>query len=296
MIDVDMKDQRFSNMRIKTFGWQGYTGQIKRIEEGFAALGNKIVDNINDAELVYFNDRNFNDIDLIKDFKGIKIFNILDTINSSADDFANWKKFLNQADYITCISNTVKEKVKITMGIESKVIFNPIKDVRKVDLTNKIIKEQFLYVGRTYDPNKRFHILRELFSSFLKQENLAVCGTEDPFFAKYYGVVEDNILNQIYNSVDVVLLPSKEEGIGLSMIEAIVCEKMPICCTDNQTASEFLPRSFLAEPNSFSIFEKINDFFENKAYYMDNILRLKDIYKQQFDKVTVAKNILNLCN
>ena len=38
-------------------------------------------------------------------------------------------------------------------------------------------------------------------------------------------------LNQLYNSTKYLLLPSKYEGIGLPMIEALICGTFPITCS-----------------------------------------------------------------
>ena len=35
-------------------------------------------------------------------------------------------------------------------------------------------------------------------------------------------------------------LTSKSEGLGLTMIEAMICGTLPIACSDNKTAKEFL--------------------------------------------------------
>ena len=181
------------------------------------------------------------------------------------------------------------------MNLDAKVIYNPIKDVCEIINPDKIINEDFLYVGRTYDSNKRFYLLKELFNSRFQNKDLAICGSENPFFGKYYGVVPDEILNKIYNSIQILFLPSKQEGIGLSMIESLVCGKMPICCKDNETAKEFLPINFLTDPTPEAIFDKVCDFFENRLYYLNNIKELQKIYKDKFNKVSIAQNIINLC-
>ena len=125
-------------------------------------------------------------------------------------------------------------------------------------------------------------------------ENIKICGTEDPGFGNYLGVVPDLELNKLYNSSKYVYLTSKSEGLGLTMIEAMICGSLPITCTDNETAKEFLPEDFICEPNSQSIVNKIDKL--NKEYDAKRKLALEygKKYKIQFDKINIAKNILKV--
>ena len=155
----------------------------------------------------------------------------------------------------------------------------------------------FLYVGRAKDPIKRINLVHD---SLSKIENgikdIKICGSENPGFGNYLGVVPDKELNRLYNSTKYVYLPSKAEGIGLSMIEAMICGSIPITCTDNETAKEFSPPDFICEPNAQSIVDKITEL--NKDYREKRELALKfgKKYKLQFDKKSIAKNIINIFN
>ena len=84
------------------------------------------------------------------------------------------------------------------------------------------------------------------------------------------------------------------EGIGLPMIEGMICGCIPITCSDNETAKEFLPSDFICEPDSESIIKKIEDL--NKDYKSKKNLALKygNKYKDQFNKTNIAKNILSV--
>jgi hypothetical protein len=42
------------------------------------------------------------------------------------------------------------------------------------------------------------------------------------------------------------------------MIEAMICGSIPVACSDNETAKEFLPKDFICEPNVKSILLHIN--------------------------------------
>jgi len=74
----------------------------------------------------------------------------------------------------------------------------------------------------------------------------------------------------------------------------MICGTIPITCSDNLTAKEFSPLEFICEPKAESIVNKISELdkdYENKrkiAFEMGNK------YKIQFDKISIAKNILKI--
>ena len=86
------------------------------------------------------------------------------------------------------------------------------------------------------------------------------------------------------------------EGLGLPMIEGMICGAIPITCSDNLTAKEFSPIEFICEPNAHSIINKIEELdrdYENKR---NLALKFGEKYKNQFDKKTIAKNIIDIFN
>lgn len=283
-------------MKIKTYAYRHLTDQISRIEDGFKNLGHELEQNPENADVLYLHDRTFEDYDFIKNLKAKKIFHVLDVpihiLNKS--DLEKWSKFLNLADVITCNSNKVKKDIKLFLNHDATTVYDPIKDVCDLKITNNDIK--MLFVGRANEPVKRFELIKKYFSYFNLPDKkiLNVCGNENPNFGNYLGLLSDQDLNRIYNESSIVFLPSSFEGIGLPMIEALVCKKMPICCSDNETAREFLPDYFLCEPNIFSINEKILDYLKNRQKYDIMISELSKKYLQQFNKNNIAKNILEL--
>jgi len=283
-------------MKIKTYGYRGITDQITRIEEGFVKLGHEIINDIHDADIIYINDRTFEDISVLVNTNGKKIFNVLDIpiFALTKSDLNKWGFFLNHADVVTCISNTVRDDIKKYFNINAKTIYNPSKDVFHIKKEDKI--PRMLFVGRANEPTKRFNLIKSFFKYYNLDEKkiLNVCGTENPNFGNYCGILSDEELNKQYNSCDVVLSPSSFEGLGLPMIEAIICKKMPICCKDNITAHEFLPDWFLCDPNISSINEKIRDYYKIRDKYDIVIEKLSEEYKKQFNKAEIAKNILRL--
>lgn len=286
-------------MKIAVFGTIPFSDLIK---EGFKKLGHEI-SNVN-PDIVFSNDpTGYQDAIFLKDRypNSYLILNVLDIPwhfpNIEKQFQVLIKRFFNKTNSITTISYKVKKDLKKffekRIGDEIKVIYNPTKEVY---FDEKIQKDNlFLYVGRANDPIKRFNLVRDTLQKIKDgTKNLKVCGTENPGFGNYLGYVSDEELNKIYNSTKYVFLTSKAEGIGLPMIEAMICGSIPITCSDNETAKEFLPTDFICDPNVKSIvthIEKLNKVYEIKRKLA---IKLGKKYKEQFNKSNVAMNILNV--
>ena len=286
-------------MRIAVFGIIPFTDLIK---EGFVKLGHEI-SNLN-PDLIYANDpMGYQDANFLKMQypETPLILNILD-IPWHFPNIENQikimvKRFFNKVDNITSISFKVKKDLSkfFTPDVHEKikVIYNPIQDVNYNEKIKK--NNSFLYVGRANDPIKRFNLVRESISKIKDgNKNIVICGTENPNFGNYLGHVSIKKLNVLYNEANFLLLPSKAEGIGLSMIEALICGTVPIACSDNETAKEFLPSEFICEPTPESIvthIEKINKNYEKNRLYA---LELGKKFKEKFNKIAIAKNILKI--
>ena len=78
------------------------------------------------------------------------------------------------------------------------------------------------------------------------------------------------------------------------MIEGMICGCIPITCSDNETAKEFSPPNFICDPNPQSIINKIEDLDKNYKKNMNLALEYGKKYFDQFNKVNIAKNILDI--
>ena len=280
-------------MKISVFGLKPFSQLIK---EGFQKLGHEI--SSENLDLIYSNDPRGYEESLIlkkKNPKAIIVFNVLD-IPWHMPNIENQTKllikhFLSKADFITVISFKVQNDLAKFTNIKTKVIYNPIKDVNH---ENNITKDNS-FLGRANDPVKRIKLVHD---SLLKIDNglnnLNICGEHDPGFGNYLGYVTDKRLNELYNSSKYVFLTSIAEGIGLPMIEAMVCGSIPILCSDNKTSKEFSPDDFICEPDVSSIVQKINYINKNYSEKRELALKLGKKYKEKFDKVSIAKNILKV--
>ena len=285
------------SIKVAIYGWDGFTCQIPRIKEGMQTLGHILSQD--SPDLIYCNDPiEFQKaIDLKKKYpKAFLILNILDipwhftNINKIIEI---WKNFLIQADAVTTISLKVKKDLSQLLDKKIYVIYNPIKDVYYDENVKK--NNMFLYVGRANDPVKRIKLVRD---SLLKIDNglkeIKICGSENPGFGNYLGVISDEDLNKIYNESKYVFLPSKAEGIGLPMIEGMICGAIPITCSDNLTAKEFSPPDFICEPNAQSMVNKIKELDKVYKEKREIALEFGKKYKVQFDKKNIAINIMNI--
>jgi len=277
--------------KIKLYGNKGYTCQVIRIGEGFLGLENEVVTG-DDYDFVYCNNFDYADVDVQhKDSalsqKGFKIFNVLDIPPHIADfPIERLKEQVAEADVVTCISPPVKEQLE-KVGVESHVIWNPIKDV----FYDPQIKREIncLYVGRHEDPNKRFNLLDNIEKYVIAPQGGCSSG-------EYVGLVSDVVLNQFYNSSKIVALPSKFEGLGLTALEAMACGAIPLVCSDNPN-SNLCPDFCVAEPNEKSINDTYNRLLNHFTHYHTVILSEWTQWAQhKFSKFTVAQNILNLYN
>jgi len=287
-------------IKISIFGADGYTCQMPRIKEAMQRLGHILSED--SPEMIYSNDPTGYEkaMCLKKKFpSSFLIFNFLDVPwhmpNVDKQTKLLVEHFLAKSDAVTAISYKVKKDLAKFLDKKIEVIYNPIKDVFYDESIKK--NNTFLYVGRANDPVKRTNLLKQAFSKTVNGIiDIKICGSEDPGFGTYLNVVSDQELNKLYNSSKYLLLPSKAEGLGLTMIEAMICGSLPIACSDNETAKEFLPKDFICEPNSQSILDKIEEL--NKEYDVKRKLALEygKKYKIQFDKMSIAKKILGIFN
>jgi len=285
-------------IKVSIFGADGYTCQVPRIKEAMTSLGHTLTEE--SPDLIYSNDptgykkamelkKKFADSFLILNFLDVPWH--LPNIEKQTKIIVEY--FLSKADMATAISFKVKKDLSKFLNKEIKVIYNPVKNVfydKSVDKNNT-----FLYVGRANDPVKRIELARESLKKIDKAiNNIKICGPENPGFGNYLGVVKDNELNNLYNSSKFILLPSKAEGLGLPMIEAMICGSIPITCSDNLTAKEFSPPEFICDPDAKSMINKIEQLEKDYESKRKVALELGEKYKNKFDKVSIAKNILNI--
>jgi glycosyltransferase involved in cell wall biosynthesis len=282
------------SIKIKTFGWKNPPLDVlSRIESGF--IENNCILTDDNPDLIYKNEDFFDQaIDYSINYpNAYKIFNILDLqIDNPTYDLKRLKNQLLKADKITCISNTTKSQIKKYLDLDSEVIYTPSKNINFLN-TKKTFP--FLYVGRANSVNKRFNLIRQAFDiTNWPQNYITICGSENPFFGRYLGIINDEYLNIAYNNAKITLLPSITEGIGLSFIESIMAYTPVVGCSDCIAALEFLPEKMICDPTPMGLVNKIKEINDNYKYFVDLSIEYAEKYKTQFNQKTVANNIIDI--
>lgn len=242
-------------MKINLHGATHWGSQLPRIEQGFIELGHTITPYSHEADLVYANNGPYDQILADKcagQIKGKVILTLLDIpLHLGASfDYDKIREQLSQADAITVISEYVKWQVKEYLGLDSHVIYNPIKPIRRDPTVQLKERKRFAHIGRKSDPNKR-HALGVYAVQSLghKHSDVLLVGNELGW-GDYLGVLDDENLNSVYNSVDFVLCTSKIEGLCLPVLESMAAGVIPVVCNDMTTRRELLPPDLFSEYNS----------------------------------------------
>ena len=241
-------------MKIRTHGSRFYGGQVDRIDAGFAELGHELTPHDHEADIIFSNDPGaFGQIiaDRCSGLRGKVIFNVQDLPLHIPDfDYSKLKAQLVQADAVTTISEYVQWQVKEYLGLDSHVIYQPMKPVDR-DIGKQLPeRRRFTHIGRKSDPNKR-HALGVHAAQILgyQPSDVYLVGNEQGW-GDYCGVLSDWNLNRVYNSVDFVLCTSKIEGLLLPAIEAMAAGVVPVVCNDMTTRRELFPPEIFPEYNA----------------------------------------------
>jgi len=288
-------------LKIALFGFESYASQIQRYREAFTDLGHVL--SVENPNIIYANDPTgyTKAIELKNKFpRACLILHFLDIPwhwpNVKKQTELLVKNCLLKANIIAV--NSKKVEKDLSQFVSNKKIYVTYDVAKDVYLDEKIKKNNmFLYVGRANDPVKRISLVRDSLKKIPEAINtIKICGSENPNFGNYLGVVSDENLNNLYNASKFVLLPSSAEGIGLPMIEGMICGSIPITCSDNLTAKEFSPEEFISEPNPEAIIKKIEYLNNNYEEKRKKALKYGKKYKVQFDKKNIVKNILKIFN
>lgn len=235
-------------------------------------------------------------------FKGKKIITIHDIFPITHPECYNWKyriyfkfflsKTIKNIDYIMYDSKTTKD------GVEN---WNPrVKNI-KSDITyiaidffdNKIKtidKNYFIYIGNI-EKRKGFDLLLEAYNLYnqhggknklyivgkLKEKKLKekISKLEG---IKYFGYVDKKEKNKLLNECSCFIFPSRAEGFGMPIIEAMHYNK-PIIASDLKIFKELIG-------NCINYFELTNDFNETFNNLFLSMLNYDKCDQNRYKKVT----------
>lgn len=164
---------------------------------------------------------------------------------------------IKNAQKIIAVSNTTKKEIVDHYDVDkSKIEVTYEGFDSKINSSNKHIVDgdYFLYVGNAY-PHKNLDFLLEAFRIFHEQSNnikLVLVGKEDYFYKKIsekikelsldssvqlFGYATDDQLSSLYKNAKALIFPSKMEGFGLPILEALANNCLVIA-SDIQIAHE----------------------------------------------------------
>lgn len=286
-------------IKFKVFGYRGRFNSTERLEQTIIDLGYELSDTPDCV--IHFGGLFSDSEEFISklDYKPYKIYLLLD-IDKDKKDFNNFykdtKSHLENADVICAISNVVKDQMRTYLGIDKniEIIRFPTRPLRNWD---KMLwsdrTNDFLYVGRLTG-SKRIELLYDFFKIY--QPDLTIASTEFPGFANYVASPSDAELEALYNNSKYTILTSSFEGLGLSVIEALNLNSIPIIMEDNKIIYELELQEFACQPTPQGIYNKSIEIQDNIDYYkaIANFWRIK--FADEFKIENIARQLINLYN
>lgn len=294
----------------KAYGSMGFTCQLPRIIDGFATLGAELhppVSDMSSPDFTYANDSGgYADAIATKKARPSTklILNVLDICEPCMPNVDLPKLYaqLREADIVTTISPYVQSQLHRYFGLSSFVIWNPIKSVNSTKrLAGEKPYPQFkaAMIGRLNDPGKRAGLgIQALIHAGYNESEVAMIGNEYPNWGARQGIVSNDVLNDILNSVDFVLMPSAFEGLGLPALEGMVCGAIPIICHDLTTFHDIgYPQHWGCYPSVFSLTSRLRSFQNNSAYLEAErtmALQIGNKIAETLSGQAVASNIIEI--
>ncbi len=286
------------------FGNGADLGQINAIDQGFEELG--WIVGKEQVEFIYANDMGFHEEAInykINVSPSAKLILDVQDLAPHIPTFPVDKlgNYLKEADAVTTISETVRKDLKGRTGFDSSVIYQPIKNIFQTDEYKYNYRAMF--VGRVNDPNKRAILGAQALQVLgFESKEIVTVGPESPYFGGVYaGVVDENILNLLYNSVDYVICCSRHEGILLPAIEALAAGSIPVICNDLSTRHEFfadIKEYDNVYPDPISIAKFISSLEQDNLKKMSFRDKLFNHYHNnlchKFNKIDVANRIIKI--
>lgn len=279
------------------------------LREGFAALGHEHTSAWAhpDTAFVFVGNPGYEPyLELAQSRTKKVIFNVLDCPTWVPEWPAiqqTYRDHLPLASRVTCISKTVQRDLVDLCGIQSEVIYYPMKAVHH---TGGKLYPQFrvALVGRVSDPSKRAaSAVKALIRAGYNESEVAIVGPEYCGWGTRLGVVSDETLNDILNSVDYVMMLSLHEGIGLPALESACCGTIPIVAPSLSTFDEFWAdsplgihyRRLTSVDEVAKLMIALNNDAAWKAAVKQEIRAYADThFRPLFDRKAVAARILSV--
>lgn len=271
------------SITVAALGSDSPLSQVGRIRQGLLARGGIVLtEDLSLADLIYVNNPPY-DVPLRARAEGCLkpdarlMFNVLDVpshlLPPNGDytftKLAQLGDQLNQAHAITAISRFTQSQLKHYLGLDSYLVYNPIKPVtpeKRLRGERPYPEYRVLMAGRVGDPNKRQRQIGipALLMAGFEEHEVAVVGGEYLGWGMTLGTVADEVLNDLYNSVDFIMQPSFLGGWEMPVSEAVICGAIPIVTTDLTTREEhLLPRHWFCHPSPTAVAYWLRGFMDD---------------------------------
>ncbi|MFH1827043.1 MAG: glycosyltransferase family 1 protein [bacterium] len=215
-----------------------------------------------------------------------------------------YKQVKKSLAIITPTETVKKQIIKLVKGVQSAKIYPIYEGVTREYLNisknkndKKVGEDYFLYVG-TFYPHKNIDTLLKAYLRLKTDIKLYLVGPDD-FFAKRLMILIDKFnlkskvkiiknvsqdkLPDLYRGAIALVHPSKSEGFGLPIIEAVYF-KLPIIASNIDVFKEILGNKYINfDPKDVNdIKNKLQSFIKNRSFF-----DYKDILnKFSFEKMT----------
>lgn len=295
-------------VRYRCFGARHQLSQLPRIEAGLVLCGavEAPLDSP-EVDLIYANDEpRWQEAIEYRDRiqpKAKLILTVLDLPENHWESGFNPQALfarLQKADGVCAISAYVQSQLVRYFGMRSAVVYNPIKPITPARRLagERPYSYRYLLAGRLTDPGKRVNLaIQALTYAGVEEKEVAVVGGENIGYGTNLGLVSDEMLNDLYNSVDFVVMTSLFEGLGLPALEGWAAGALPVITSDLTVFPEFYPRYWGCYPNPHSIAYRIRSLLDNPAYLTMEKASLMDRsqwIRDSFSGKAVAERILGV--
>lgn len=302
-----MSDSEVKPVRYVAFGACHFGSQLPRIEQGLAELGAvQAVEGSREVDLIYANDEpRWQEAIEYRDRVAPTAKLVLCVLDLPEWNLPSFEPYallprLRRADAVVAISAFVQSQLVRYFGMPSTNVGQPIKGVTpdKRIGGQRPYPYRVLMAGRLHDPGKRADLaIKSLVLAGLSEDEVAVVGGQYPGWGTNLGEVSDEVLADLYASVDFVMATSLAGGLELPPLEAVAAGAVPILCSDLAVAHGTYPLHWLCYPHPHAIAYRLRSLIDNPQWLAEDkatALKLGEQVRAIYSPRAVAERILGV--
>lgn len=210
--------------------------------------------------------------------KTINCDKVIAISQKTAEEYSNYLNY--DIDEIHIIRQSISPKFQPIASNNEDYTIGTISNLnsrKRVDILIKSFLEADI-------PNSKLFIA----GKGIEEENLLKLAKNDSRI-KFLGFIEDEKVNDFYNSLDVFVFPTIAEGYGLPMVEAMACEKPVVTLEDAKIPEEIKNLTTISKKDDLADILKNKDFKSNikeglnfaKLHSIDNTsMEMMKIYEE----------------